>query len=205
MRDNYQRLAACRGRYFSLQNAGLHRGGVKPAVMSYIWRTAVQPALTYAGECLPLRKTHLLEMDMLQSKLVKNSLGFSKYLKSSALLNALNVNTITKLVHVNSMNLLCKMLNNSSRSQLFYVHACQVNHNNDKIRENNLYSRCELFCRSQCFSLTRCIVSRHYMSQVKKSVLRKPVNDGVMDSVSSLLKHFTNEDQNMIKLLLSPF
>ena len=131
--------------------------------------------MTYAGECIPLRKTHLLEMDMLQSKLVKNSLGFSKYLKSSALLNALNVNTITKLVHVNSMKLLCKMLNNSSRSQLFYVHACQVNHNNDKIRENNLYSRCELFCRSQCFSLTRCIVSRHYMSLVKKSVLRKSV------------------------------
>ena len=57
--------AACRGKYFTLQSAGMHRDGVQPAVAAYVWRAAVQPALLYAAECVPLRTVHLTEMDKL--------------------------------------------------------------------------------------------------------------------------------------------
>lgn len=196
------RLAACRGRYFTLQNAGMHRDSAQPSIVSYIWKTAIQPALIYASECMPLSKTHLLDMDRLQAKLVKNSLGFSKFLRSSALLNALNIKTVSKLFHVNSLKLLSKMFNNSARSRRFYSHVCK---SNILSRQNDLYSRCYLFCRSQSISVYNCVVSSQYMNSIKKSVLRRPTDDGVTDSVAMLLRTFSAQDKEMIKLLLSPF
>lgn len=194
------RLAACRGRYFTLQSAGMHRGGVKPSILAYLWKSAIQPALTYANETVALRTSQLIEMDKLQAKLIKNSLGFSKYLRSTALLKAMQIKHVSRTIPVNSMKLLRTMFTSQTRSRQFYLHACK----NYCVKDNNLYIRCRKFSESQNISLTNVILSQLCFKNFQRKCLHD-CNDGLSDSISMLLRSFTTEDQRFIKMLLSPF
>jgi hypothetical protein len=196
-----KRIAACRGSYFALQKAGLQRCGVKPSIVAYLWNTAIQPALMYANESMALRSTQVLEMDKLQAKLIKNSLGFSKYIRSTALLNAMNVKRIVKLVPINSLKLFHSILNGSSRSRDLYLHMSRT----AGTKDNNLFTRCSKFCSSHDISLLNITVSSQSCKSFCKSFLRQPSNDGLTDSVSILLRNFTSHDHDLVRLLLSPF
>ncbi len=48
----------------------------------------IQPILLYATQSLPLSKSDIVEMDKLQAKLIKSALGFTKYYRTTPLLNA---------------------------------------------------------------------------------------------------------------------
>ena len=194
-------ITSCRSRYFALQNAGLHRHGVRPSIAAYLWNTAIQPALMYANESMALRSSHVLHMDMLQAKLVKNSLGFSKYLRSTALLNALDIKKLNKLIPINSLKLFNSIMQGTSRSRHFYNHVIK----NCGAKDNNLFARCQKFCSSHNVSLLNLTINVQSCKSFCKSFISQPINDGFTDSVSMLLRNFTPHDQDLIKLLLSPF
>ena len=80
--------------FYSLNGIGCRAGGLAPATTTFIYRTYCQPIVTYGMEMLHISKSSLKRYDSQQSTLIKNAVGFSKYLHSSTLLRALDVNTI---------------------------------------------------------------------------------------------------------------
>ncbi len=48
--------------------------GMRPEVVSHLWKTMIQPILLYATQSLPLSKSDIGEMDKLQAKLIKSAL-----------------------------------------------------------------------------------------------------------------------------------
>ncbi len=53
-----------------------------------------------------LSKSDIVELDKLQAKLIKSALGFTKYYRTTPLLNAMNVNKIANLTNIYTVDLL---------------------------------------------------------------------------------------------------
>ncbi len=66
-----ERLKASHKAFYALQGSGMCANGVRPEVVSYLWKAMIQPILLYATQSLPLSKSDIVEMDKLQAKLIK--------------------------------------------------------------------------------------------------------------------------------------
>ncbi len=69
----------------------------------------IQPILLYATQSHPLSTSDIMEMDKLQAKLIKSALGFTKYCRTTHMLNAMNVNKIANLRNIYTVELLKSM------------------------------------------------------------------------------------------------
>ena len=86
-----KRVQKCRQAFYVPQGAGMCKDGVEPRIISYLWKTALQPILFYANECSDFSSRNVNDINKIQSKFVKASLGLSKFLCSTPLLTALSI------------------------------------------------------------------------------------------------------------------
>ena len=70
--------------------------------------------------------------------------------------------------------------------------------------DKNLLSRCLEICNTHRVSLTRYVFDEHYASKCKRQIYAVP-QDGVVDSIRSLLYNYNQHSKQLVKLLLSPF
>ena len=196
------RLKACRTKYYIAKHAGMDGYNINPDIVSYFWKVAIQPALLYANECVPLRNSDKLEMDKLQAKLIKTSLGLSKYLRSSALLQAMRIKSCAWWINVNSLKMLSLILNGSSQLKSLYLHMLNFPAKIDSC--NNLVTRCQSICDMNSVSLFRCVLQKDYLKNFLNVQKRYP-ESGLADSIMTLLKNYNDRSKELIKLLLSPF
>ena len=118
----HKRMQACRQKFFSLQGAGMCPNGVKPNVAAHLWKSALQPVLSYACQSLPLYKTDIQNMDKIQAKLIKTSLGLSKYMRTTPLLNALYINSISDVIDVYTLNMYKMIMFSNTGAKSLYTH-----------------------------------------------------------------------------------
>ncbi len=65
-----ERLKASHKAFYGLQVSSKCANGVRPEVVSHLWKAMIQPILLYATQSLPLSKSDIVEMDKLQAKLI---------------------------------------------------------------------------------------------------------------------------------------
>ena len=70
--------------------------------------------------------------------------------------------------------------------------------------DKNLLSRCLEICNTHRVSLTRYVFDEYYASKCKRQIYAVP-QDGVVDSIRSLLYNYNQHSKQLVKLLLSPF
>ena len=74
---------------------------------------SMQPILFYANDCVNMSKVDLLKMEKLQAKLIKASLGLSKHMRTTPLIQALDIKSLYTLSTISSLKLYRNvMLNN---------------------------------------------------------------------------------------------
>ena len=194
----HKRIQACRRSFYNLQSAGLCNNGVKPHVVSYVWKTVLQPILLYGNESYNFTNGEYLELERIQSKLVKSSLGLSKYLRSTPLLDAMKICKIHCLIGVNTLRLFKTVLLSSTRARDFYTYIfC-----NNITPDNSLSSRFMKLCKRYNFNTHNVIFNDKALASCSKEIKSFPSNDGVVDSCRSLLQDFSVSDKEMLKLLL---
>ena len=71
-------------------------------------------------------------------------------------------------------------------------------------KDKNLISRCLEICNAHRVSLTRYVFDEHYANKCKTDIYAVP-QDGVVDSIRSLLYNYNQHSKHLVKLLLSPF
>jgi len=71
-------INARRRAYYALQGAGFNNNNVDTDALSYVWKAAVRPVLTYCCNSMFVSKKSLKTMEMLQIKLLKASIGLHK-------------------------------------------------------------------------------------------------------------------------------
>ena len=78
----------------------LYPGGT-PDVQAYLYKCICQPTLTYGLECMSSTAFQIRQLESVQGRLIKQSLGLNKLLHSTVLLIALNIEKIEDIVNRN--------------------------------------------------------------------------------------------------------
>ncbi len=193
-----ERLKASHKAFYGLQGSGMCANRVRPEVVSHLWKAMIQPIL-YATQTLPLSKSDIVEMDKLQAKLIKSALGFTKYYRTTPLLNAMNVNKIANL-----RNILKSMFFSISQAIEFY--NCLMN-SSYAFKNDSLMSRAHFVCFSENVSFILYLLNDNYhdMNRKRMKIIYIHGNDGLTDTVGQLLQRFALYDREILKLLLLPF
>ena len=118
----FQRITSCRRAFFSLLGAGLCKDGVSPKTAAELWRKICNPVLTYSCETVNLTANNRKNLDKIQAKLLKVSLGLPTCItaRTTPLLDALKVPKASDIVDDNVLSLMKNIINNSSRARSFY-------------------------------------------------------------------------------------
>ena len=160
---------------------------------------SMQPILFYANDCVNMSKVDLLKMEKLQAKLIKASLGLSKYMRTTPLIQALDIKSLCTLSTISSLKLYRNVMLNKSRSVKFYSHLMT-----NKCKYTSLLSRIGDVCLHNDFLKMSLVMSDEYFKNCVKKFKSPVLNDGLVDSCKMLLVNYSAEDKLILKLLLMP-
>ena len=91
------RITAARSAFYGLQAAGLCVRGANSFTIAHMYKTAIQPILTYSCSTIKLKPNDIDELEKVQASLIKAALGLFKYSRNTPILRALN-NTKKKII-----------------------------------------------------------------------------------------------------------
>ena len=158
-------------------------------------------SMTYAGECFSLKPSNISELDKIQSKLIKSSLGLSKYMRTSPLLSAMGVRKLNCLFQSQSLKLYNCIMSGKSRITRFYIDSLRSSDTNACY---SLPQRVRMTCLNHKLSFVKVTTDRSYCKSVCKK-LKTILTDGITDSCKMLLRNYDENNKFLLKLLLKPF
>jgi hypothetical protein len=167
-----KRIKACRQSFYAINRASKN---CNPQVVTYLWKAAIQPCLTYANECFLLRQCETLSMEKLQAKLIKCALHLSKYSFTTPLMNALNIKRISVITEVNCLKLLRCIMCTSTRGRVLYFDMLKYNVN----VKTDLLTRSKRICHSRNVTLTRLLTDDSRINCLNSNI----TNGGLVDSL----------------------
>ena len=91
--------STCMRALYSLNCFGCRPGGLPPHTSAFMFRVYCQPIVAYCLEAVHVATSTLKRFDSRQATLLKSLVGLSKYARSTPLLLALKVSSITQLYH----------------------------------------------------------------------------------------------------------
>ena len=195
------RIKAAHRAFYGLQSAGLCANGVSPIVSAHMLSVAIQPILSYGCFTLNAERNVIKELDKAQAKLLKSALGLPKSCHNTPLLEALALKKIAKTLQVQQLSLLRNALFNNSKARTFYLYMIKRGTTQS---DKNLITRCFNIRKTHHVSLMRYVFDERYANQCKKQIHSVPQN-GVTDSVRTLLTNYSQHSKQILKMLLSPF
>jgi hypothetical protein len=196
----YDRMNKTKKAFYSLKNAGLFNTYNHPDTVSYLYRTAIRPILTYGLNCLNLNARNWQEIEKCQSGIVKSALHLHKYSRSSPVLKAMNICRVKYVIELSTLDLAKAVLSNTSKARSFYMHFLQRN------IHNNLMTRSLIYSKKYNINFLRYVCDDRYASNTKLRIRQQAqgVQDGLSDSVRYLLNG-ASKDRTVLNLLLTPF
>ena len=172
------RITAARRAFYGLQGAGLCAEGINPFTIAHIYKTAIQPILTYCCSTLNFKHTDINELEKAQASLIKTALGLPKYSRNTPILRALHIKKISKILKERHLSLTRAALHNTAKSRPFYLHIinkCQYYHIN---KHSNLLQRAKLICNSNGVMLHKYLFNESYARKCKLR-FKCNVTDGI--------------------------
>ena len=144
-------------------------------------------------------------ISLFNGMLLKTALGIPKNRRNSPLLAALGIEKIEQLIKRQQLTLLRNALHGNSRARTFYMGMMRL-YNQRKIDQYpvSLLSRCKRICDSEQFSLHKYIFNDQYQIQCKRK-LKTIKRDGIVDSISNLLKNYNCHSKHLVNHLLKPY
>ena len=197
------RMKATRRAFYSLQSAGLCKGGTNASTISRIFNTAIRPVLYYGQQCIYQNKTTTCEVEKLQCKLLKTALGLKSYCRNSPLLHAMQMPHINQSVEQQELYLYRSMFLSQSRCHKFYRHLLSQHLSNKCTSQRNLVSRILNTCTKYGISLVQFLCDDKYAGCQKKKWKIYP-EDGLADSIAFNVSNLS-QNRSLICDLLSPF
>ena len=194
------RIDKCKRAFYSLSNSGLGYPGCAAMVKSHIWKSVCQPVLSYGCDCIPLTKASTAALNTSQANLVKQSMGLSKRCRSSYLLNAMYIQTMSDIVSKNCASLAFRIMKVQSSAQRVFTYLLSLFICDNILIPGSLIERLVSFGLSPI----ECAFNEK----------RSPKNDdnaiGVCDSVRTLLMHVNfikpySEEHVLCSLMLRAF
>ena len=197
------RLSSCRKAFFSLQGAGLCSQGLSIETATHVFNATCKSILLYACKGMYLTNKNRKELDKLQGKLKKSIVGLNSRYRTSPLLNALNINSISDVIDFNNVCLLNNIIKTESGARKFYCLMIwkQVS------CKYLLTSRVSNICKRANVNFSLSYISKQYLAHIKRFLLFSVPrgNDGLVDTIRHLLSNPSTDNSSLLRLLLKAF
>ena len=199
------RISACRKAFYSLQGAGLCYQGLDIDTAKYVFKATCKPALTFACESMYLSKKNRVELDRLQSKLVKCLVGLNPMYRSTPLLKALDMKNIPHTVDINTLNMFHNVMKTHSGARTFYLLMLKHNIMCPRILTNRVQAICDIM--NIDFNMTYINDNSISKWNVRMSKTNSCNNNdrGLVDSIKHVLRSRCPENLHLLRLLLKAF
>ena len=87
-----------------------------------MYKTAIQPILTYGCSTIKLKPNDIDELEKVQASLIKAAVSLSKYSRNTPILRDLNIKKIGRILDERHLSLTRAALHNTSKSRTLYLH-----------------------------------------------------------------------------------
>jgi exonuclease III len=197
------RTSSCRKSFFSLQGAGLCNYGLNVDTALYVFKATCRSVILYGCDAIYLSNVQRNALDKLQAKLVKCLVGLGPKYRTSPLLNALKIHSISKVIDVNNISLLHNIMKTNSAARKFNLIMLKKNCSCPRL----LVNRVQKLSNDQTFNLINIITSRPHGNQVKSNMLKniKDGENGMIDTIRLLLKKKSDINISLLRLMLKAF
>ena len=198
-----KRISSCRKSFFALQGAGLCDDGLKVDTSVHVWSAACQSVLAYGCESLYLSKQNRTNLNKLQANHIKCIIGIGNYYRTSPLLQALNMNTMSDMIDFHTVALFKSIMSADSAAKTFNQIMMKQKPSCKKL----LFNRAKEICSAKSVNVLQVILNSDSFYKLKTKILYKvkPSENGVIDSLRSLLYGNYRDQKPLIKLLLKAF
>lgn len=193
-----QRTKAATNAFYKLQHAGLYHKGVCPSTAAHLFKVGIQTSLTYAIESIHINASNLNLLKRTQGNLIKAALGLRKSCRTTPLLRALNIQSVTQVLELSLLNLFKSCLISDSATSTFYSYICSKS---AKHYMGTIIDRIKSISSSHPI---RYSLDQNYCSRVRIA-LRANVRsgaDGLVDSLRDLFSKFDNRAKDLVNLLV---
>jgi hypothetical protein len=189
------RISACRRAHYGLQGSGMHKFLQNPKTISHLYRSAIQPILTYGIHTQHLANRDLRALDKCQANIIKSTIGVSKSSHNTALLDSLRITKIVHLRQIQTIGLIRRIFGSYSGARPFYSYLMRQPSTG---LETNLVSRALNICDTYGVSLVKCIFSDNYFNMVKLRVTKSFNQGGITDSIITAMNIKCREERHKI-------
>jgi hypothetical protein len=190
--------------FYSLQGAGLYKNVTDPQAAMHIYQTAVMSGLLYGCNSIDISKSNKKMLEITQGKQIKTILGLNYNTHSSKLLQSLGIDPVSKTMQISSLDLLSSCINSTSATKKFYMFL----YNCDKMAHSKtLVGRTKEFCDDNNINLMKYVLDSSHKRSTKLKLQRHlPAgNDGIVDSVRTLLWNYSATNCKVLNNMLKAF
>jgi hypothetical protein len=187
--------------FYALQGAGMTPQGLSPLLSFHVYDTAVKSCLLYGCSNVYLCKKDLHTLESTRCKHLKAILGIGYSTHSTPILQAINQCPIENQIKVTSLDLLRSCLLSDTSASQFYLHLIQVHDINRPPK--TLVER----VKQTETNLQRYCLDINYQKTVKlKHNWNIPEGqNGLVDSVRTLISNYNDNGRIMLKTILKSF
>ena len=162
---------------------------------------AIQPMLSYGCSTLNADR-NVKELAKAQAKLLKLALSLPKFVTTHLCYHSVTsiekgCQNITGTTTITVRNAII----NNSKARTFYMYMIKRGTTQS---DKNLITRCFNIRKTHHVSLIRYVFDERYANQCKKQIHSVPQN-GVTDSVRTLLTNYKQHSKQILEMLLFPF
>jgi hypothetical protein len=176
--------------YYSLYELGCRPNGLSPSVCAQIYNRYCQSIFYYGLEIAALNKKTIKSLNIRQNILLKNSFGLSKFSRSSALLEAINIKTIEHIYYKHKIGFMDQLRNNELTS---YVYDYISNLDHASVSKYSYIYAIRKVGTMLNLNYTQ-FNSKQWQSSLNQHY--KHENNGLVDSISWCLKNTNCTDFN---------
>ena len=163
----------------------------------------LQPTLTYGAHAIHLKKTDLQILEKAHARIIKTSLGLSKFSKTNPLLTALKTQRLESVVKVQTLNLLRRCMSGDSLASMFYWTI----YKRGDTEGNTLMGRSHTILQQYGLSLTKAIFNDIFRIN-NKTVIYEQYSygqNGLVDSLRTILMTYIYIDNKGYAQMLLRF
>ena len=172
-------------------------------LLHHVWSAACQSVLAYGCESLYLSKQNRTNLNKLQANHIKCIIGIGNYYRTSPLLQALNMNTMSDMIDFHTVALFKSIMSADSAAKTLIQIMMKQKPSCKKL----LFNRAKEICSAKSVNVLQVVLNSDSFYKLKNKILYKvkPSENGVIDSLRALFSGNYRDQKPLIKLLLKAF
>lgn len=194
------RTARARASLYGLAPAGMLSPGLCPADKCFLWKTVVQPALTYGCVAAPLSSADVSELMAIQASTVKVALGLPRRAHHTALLAAAEIAPAHELVRAASFRAVhCALMSEQRLREALLSGLAKL-----AMCPSSLGGSLLTLLLSMCGGVFSAVLEVAAGREHGERVTPPRAPDGLVDTLRYLLRDPSQASRHLIRLLTCP-